>query len=315
VRNPTIPYTRSMNRVDRLFGIILLLQHRRRVRAFDIAQRFEIGIRTVYRDVNALLESGVPIISIPGIGYELMEGYTLPPLAFSTDEAVGLFLSGKMLLAHTTGRTAKHTERAIERLALAMPKEVREQAESLTQAIGFFAPRARFDLGYPHLESLAAAIRDRRVVRFTYQALNQTDGIQRELEPEHLVYDQNAWYISGFCRLRHATRAFRLERLADLEILPETFSTRTVTTESQALITARIRVLPEARRWVLERQHYGFQSLEESEEGPVMTYAVKAISELVPWLLAWGVQAVPLEPAALRDAIRVEAQGMLEQLT
>jgi predicted DNA-binding transcriptional regulator YafY len=304
-----------MNRVDRLFGIILLLQHRRRMRASDIAQRFEIGVRTVYRDINALLESGVPVLSIPGIGYELMEGYSLPPLAFSADEASGLFLSGKMLLAHTTGRTARHTERAIERLALAMPKEVREQAESLTQAIGFFAPRERFDLEHPHLESLARAIRGRHVVRFTYQALNQSVVIQRELEPERLIYDQNAWYVNGFCCLRQAPRAFRLERMTNLETLPVTFSTRAVKPDLQSLITTKIRFHSDALRWVLERQHYGFQSLEQSQEGPVMTYAVKAISEMVPWLLAWGAQAIPLEPPALRDAIRLEAQRMLEQLT
>jgi predicted DNA-binding transcriptional regulator YafY len=304
-----------MNRIDRLFAIILLLQHRRRIKAFEIAQRFEVGLRTVYRDVSALLESGVPIISVPGVGYELMDGYTLPPLVFTPDEAAGLFLGAKMLLSHTSGSTATHTERALERLVVAMPNQVRERAENLTRAIDFHAPRKRFDLNHPHLQAISDAIRDRRVIRLEYHALNHIQTKLRDLEPARLTYDQNAWYVDGFCRLRQAQRAFRLERIERLEVLPEVFSLHKTVSEQMQLLTAKVRFAAHIQRWVLENQHYGFESLEQDGTGVVMTYRVKAIAELRPWLLGWGADAEALEPPALRNAIRLEAQRILEQLT
>ena len=303
-----------MNRVDRLFGMVLVLQHRRRVRATDLANRFGISLRTVYRDVAALIESGVPVVSVPGAGYELMEGYTLPPLAFRPEEATALFLGAKMLLAHTTGGTAMHTQRALERLAVAMPAPTRAQAEEVAQGIAFFVPRAPFDLEHPHLVALAGAIRERRVIRMAYHALGQTQAQWRDVEPERLTYDQNAWYVGGHCRWRQAQRAFRLGRIETLEVLPEHFTPRHSTTTTPPTITARIRVAASIERWVLERQHYGFQTLERTPEGTVMTYAVKSASELLPWVLGWGADAVPLEPPELIALVQAEARRWLGQL-
>ncbi len=93
----------AMNRVDRLFAILLLLQHKRRIRAHDLAESFEVSERTIYRDMEALSESGVPLYGTPGEGYELMEGYFVPPLLFTPAEANALFLSAKMLMSYTTG--------------------------------------------------------------------------------------------------------------------------------------------------------------------------------------------------------------------
>ena len=81
-----------MNRIDRLFATLLLLQARRRLRAEDLAGHFEVSRRTISRDMAALAEMGVPLVSLPGEGYELMPGYYLPPLVFDEDEAAALFL-------------------------------------------------------------------------------------------------------------------------------------------------------------------------------------------------------------------------------
>lgn len=93
-----------MNRVDRLFAILLNLQHKRRVRAQDLAREFEISKRTIYRDISALNQMGVPIVSLPGEGFELVEGYYLPPLMFTEKEAVALVLGSRLLTQHTVGR-------------------------------------------------------------------------------------------------------------------------------------------------------------------------------------------------------------------
>src|ERR1051325_753006 len=103
-----------MNRTDRLLAMVLELQRKGRGRAEDLAGTFEITRRTVYRDIQALCEAGVPVVSLPGQGYTLMEGYFLPPLSFSTDEATMLMLGADFLsksfaaeyreAAHSAGR-------------------------------------------------------------------------------------------------------------------------------------------------------------------------------------------------------------------
>src|SRR5262245_8509739 len=118
-----------MNRIDRLFAILLLMQRKRRVRAIDHAQAFEVSERTIYRDMAALSESGVPIVALSGAWYELVEGYYLPPLLFTRDEAATLFLGMHMLLSHMEGRVSADAERALAKVALVLPSMLRQNAE------------------------------------------------------------------------------------------------------------------------------------------------------------------------------------------
>jgi predicted DNA-binding transcriptional regulator YafY len=304
-----------VNRVDRLFAILLLLQHKKQVSGRMIAQRFEIGIRTVYRDIAALIESGVPVVTIPGRGYELMSGYTLPPLAFRPEEAVGVFLGMQLLLAHTTGRTAQHTQQALERLTVAMPSETRAYAQVLTQGIQFYAPQKPFDLEHPLLRELSLALQKNRVLRLQYQGAQQPDVETRDIEPLQLSYHQGAWFLAAFCRLRQAERFFRLERIKSVTALSETFVPRVRTVRAVQLIIVQIRVENQNLRRILERQHYRFSSLEEQKNHTVLTYLVEQLEEIIPWILAFGKTVIPLEPIALRNAICLELDAMLEQLT
>jgi predicted DNA-binding transcriptional regulator YafY len=308
-------YTEAVNRVDRLFTILLLLQHKKQVSGQMIAQRFEIGIRTVYRDIAALIESGVPVVTIPGRGYELMSGYTLPPLAFRPEEAVGVFLGMQLLLAHTTGRTAQYTQEALERLTVAMPSETRAYAQVLTQSIQFYSPQKPFDLEHPLLRELSLSLQKNRVLRLQYQGAQQSDVEARDIEPLQLSYHQGAWFLAAFCRLRQAERFFRLERIKSVAALNETFVPRVRTVRAVQFITVQIRVENQNLPRILERQHYRFLSLIEQKNHTVLSYLVEQLEEIIPWILAFGKTVVPLEPIELRNAIRFELNAMLKQLT
>ena len=304
-----------MNRVNRLFAILLLLQHQKQVKGQAIAQRFGIGIRTVYRDIAALIESGVPVVTIPGRGYELMSGYTLPPLAFRPDEAVGVFLGMQMLLAHTQGQTAQHTQHALERLSVAMPSETRAYAQVLTQSIQFHAPQQPFDFENPLLREISKALQHRRVLRLHYQSAQQAEVGTRDIEPRQLSYHQGAWYLMGFCRLRQAERAFRLERIKTGVALNESFVPRARIERAKQLLTVRIQVADPNLPRILERQHYCFSSLHHMGSQTVLTYQVEQLEEIIPWILAFGKMVISLEPPALLDALRLELNAMLKYLT
>ena len=215
-----------MNRIDRLFGILLLLQRKRRVRAEDLARTYEISERTIYRDMLALQEIGVPIVSLPGVGYELVEGYYLPPLLFSPSEASALFLSARMLMAHTSGHLSADAESALAKIAVVLPGRMRQEAERLAETIEFVMPPVRFDTDDAHLATFQQAIRERRVVQLRYHSYNRDQTTERDIEPDYLTYSNGTWYVNGYCRLRNDLRAFRFDRIERLKLLPDTFVPR-----------------------------------------------------------------------------------------
>jgi predicted DNA-binding transcriptional regulator YafY len=147
-----------MNRIDRLFGIILQLQQRRRVRAQDLAARFEVSERTIYRDMTALSEVGVPIAALPGEGYELMEGYYLRPLVFTPDEASALSLAAQMFLSQASGRVAAAEQAALAKITAVLPEATRQQTATLLEMMQFMLPPTRFNLDDERLVLLQQAI-------------------------------------------------------------------------------------------------------------------------------------------------------------
>jgi predicted DNA-binding transcriptional regulator YafY len=305
-----------VNRTDRLFAITVLLQGQARLRALDLAQRFGVSKRTIYRDIVALSESGIPVVSLPGEGYELMEGFSLPPLAFTPDEAAALFLGARLLAEHANGRIPEEVERALAKIAAILPGAARARVERLTAIIGFVAARPRFDLDDPHLLLFQRAIADRRPVRLRYHSYSRDETTERTVEPERLHYNDGVWYLSGYCRLREGSRSFRLERIEEFIVLDETFTPRRTEAENGQMVEVRVRFATSVVRWVRERQHYGFvREQPAADGGVVMLYRVDATAEMLPWLRAWGPAAEVLAPVELREALREEARRLLELLT
>ena len=308
-----------MNRIDRLFAITLLLQARRRMRAQDLARVFEVTERTIYRDMAALSESGVPVVALPGEGYELAEGFYLPPLRFTPDEAAALFLGTQMLGAHAVGRLAADAQRSLDKIAVVLPKPLRAEMERLNAIIRFVAPALQFDLDEPLLAALQQAIQEQRVVWIRYHALEGNEVTEREIEPHELSFYNGAWYVSAYCHLRQAIRSFRLSRIDAIKLLKTKFDLHLPPQSPREPIAVRIRFAPEVVRWVRERQHYSFQGEAAvgvaADTGVVMTYAVDSLAELKPWLLAWGAAAEPLEPPQLREEIRHELETWQKILT
>lgn len=306
-----------MNRIDRLFAILLILQNEPRIRAQDLAEKFEISKRTIYRDITALSEMGVPIVSLPGEGYELMEGFYLPPLIFTDDEAMALFLGARLLIQQAAGALTLKAEQALAKISVALPKETRQRVESLTGIIGFITPQDRFNLDEPQLITLQQAIQKQRAIHIRYHSYNRNETTEREVEPHQLFYADGAWYVSGYCRLRQGLRSFRLSRIEKLTLQADTFVKHLLIEPEIELVTVQIRFSEAVARWVRERQHYAFQMEEvlPNQQGVIMTYHMGSTSEIVPWVLSWGAAAEVLIPQDLREQLRQEAVKLVNMLT
>lgn len=297
-----------MNRVDRLMAYLLLFQSRGLLRAQDFAQEFEISERTVYRDIQALCEVGVPIVAMPGEGYRLMEGYYLPPISFSAGEARSLYLAISMLTGlASAGPTQTAALSALEKIRAVLPDIALRQVEALQAIIHFYAmPGLSLNFDDKTLLTLQEAIHQRRVVHLHYHALHTNEVTERDVEPLGLAFVDKTWLLTGYCRLRQGQRAFRLDRIDRLTLRDEHFIPREAalgrSLSAEDPVTVRVYFDPTIVRWVKERQHFTWVKTPDSAE-TIMTYRPRSVEQIESWLLSWGDKMEVLEPAVLRERL------------
>jgi predicted DNA-binding transcriptional regulator YafY len=305
------------HRIERLLNILLLLQGHPVIRAADLAAQFGVSKRTIYRDLEALGDMGVPLVAMPGEGYALVDGFYMPPLSFTDMEAQALLLGAKMLMTQASGSLTDAAALAVTKIAHILPSATRDDVERVAEIIHFYRPSYVFDLDQPVVQQLHKAIRHRQVVSIVYHSYSEDAPTERAIEPETLFYNEGVWYVEAFCRLRQDVRSFRLDRMTAFRLLNETFVPRLVYPLPDSWIEIRVQVAAKNLRWVRERQHYGYQEDETKQENGdvIMRYRVHQIREIRAWLLGWGAGMVVLSPESLREDIRQEAQTLMSLLT
>jgi predicted DNA-binding transcriptional regulator YafY len=312
-----------MNRTDRLLAIVLELQARSQRRAEDLAATFETSKRTIYRDIQALSEAGVPIVSVPGQGYSLVEGYFLPPLRFSTEEAMMLLLGSDAVAQHFDPHYRAAALSASRKIEAVLPVSLRADVRNLQQSIRFVEAREVEDPTQAILlQQLRRALLERRAVRFTYHARLSADDKRatrtREADPYGLAHVHDAWYLVAHDHLRHALRSFRLNRMENLTILdrhfqrPSDFSLERKRDDESRTLTIRALFDSSIARWVRESRFYYVVAEGETPEGLLVTLQVRDLREALPWLLSWGAKVKVLEPPAVREQLANEAQAILQ---
>jgi predicted DNA-binding transcriptional regulator YafY len=305
-----------MNRIDRLFAILLQLQSKKRIHSKNLASAFGVSERTIFRDIVALSEIGVPITTEWGEGYSLLEGFYLPPLIFTPDEASALFLGARMFFHQAAGKLSEANIQALAKLEAILPKMTRDHVEELAETIRFLLPERRFNLDDERLIILRRAIKHKLVIEMTYHSFSREETTRRKVEPFELIYGMGTWYIRGYCQLREDVREFRIDRIDALHVLDETFTLHKLEKTVEDHETVRLQFSTEDRRWVDEYQNHSFQGEETLADGSVvMTYHPHRAVEMRPWILMWGARVNILEPLALRVAIREEALHLAKNLT
>jgi predicted DNA-binding transcriptional regulator YafY len=311
-----------MNKTDRLLAIVLELQRRGRQRAEDLAETFETSKRTIYRDILALCEAGVPIISVPGQGYSLMEGYFLPPLSFTTEEATMLLLGSGFMARNFDAQYRAAAESASRKIESVLPENLRNDVHYLQSNIRFVGNMAALDSREQEkLQQLRRALLDRNTIRFRYHTRHSDDepgsSHMREADPYGLGFLFGGWYLTAYCHMRQDMRNFRLDRMEELELLsctftrPPNFQAFRGQEDHSRNITVRVLFNREVARWVREGRSYFVTAEEETKDGLLVTLMVRRQSEIVQWLLSWGSHVRVLEPASLREQLAREAQAML----
>ena len=330
-----------MNKTDRLLAIVLEIQGKGRQRAEDLARTFETSKRTIYRDIEALCEAGVPLISIPGRGYSLMEGYFLPPLSFTTDEATMLLMGSEVMTQNFDAQYREAAQSAGRKIAGVLPQQLRNEVAYLQQNIRFI-PSLTSHITQSSLQQseqekllqqLRRAILEHVTVEFTYFARYSRNGENvsssnendpsrhiRTVNPYALIHI-NTWYLTAYDHTRKAIRNFRLDRIESLTLTtrsfqrPATFTLRDQQEHDERTMIVRLLFDAEVARWVRESHFYFVTHMEDTPDGLLVTLTIRNERDILQWLLGWGRAARVLEPDSLRLMMLEEAQAILQTNT
>ncbi len=314
-----------MNKTDRLLAIVLELQGRRVVRAEDLAALFETSVRTIYRDIQAISEAGVPIIGTTGTGYSLMEGYFLPPISFTIEEAVTLLIGTDFIELRFDDDYRDRANTARRKIEATLSDGVRNETSRIRKALRLLAPgkQAVASNERDNLDKLRRAILDGRKIRFHYSRKN-TDSTgkhhsDRTAAPYGLVLVEGSWMLVAYCDLRHDIRHFRLARMTELvELeerfeLPVHFDLREYTPPDDRHLRVHLRFNHELADKVKESNYHYIEEMKEHQAGLDVVLRVRQLDELLQWVLGWGAGVIVLEPEAFRNKIREEAQKISER--
>ncbi len=215
------------NRLSRITAILTQLQTKRIVTATRLAEKFNVSVRTIYRDIRVLEQSGVPILMEDGKGYSLMEGYKIPPIMFTENQANALILAEQLVLKNRDSSLIKDYAEAIDKIKAVLKQSEKDKANLLSLRTKF-AKLDNFEIKSNILSSLQMALTNFYLVNFSY--INaESKKSKRTVEPFALLNTSESWLLVGFCRLRKEFRYFRLDRIQKLQIQQEKFKPHKMT--------------------------------------------------------------------------------------
>lgn len=299
-------------KIDRLLGILTMLTETKRVKAKDLAERFEVSLRTVYRDVENISMAGIPIVTFPGGdgGIGIADGFTLDKSALTPAEMQSILLGLKSLASVMVGT---QINALLRKLSREPDRFITLKDDIVIDLASHYA-----DSLAPKISTLRQAIATGTVVAFDYYS--KTGRTERVIEPCFVAFRWSAWYVFGYCRLRSDFRLFKLNRIVNLRPTECHFAPRMLTEEQADLDafysdpkTRKYATLLVSRRleYVLVDQ-YGPGSYEIVDADTLRAkWDYVNEPEMVKTILGLGGGARVTEPQSLVDAAKAEAERIL----
>ncbi|WP_075591276.1 helix-turn-helix transcriptional regulator [Labilibacter marinus] len=310
-----------MNRIDRLSAILIQLQSKKIVKAQEIADRFEISLRTVYRDIRALEEAGIPIGAEAGVGYFLSSEFHLPPVMFTIEEASAFLLAEKLVGKLSDTKVSNAFESALFKVKSVLKHSEKEHLDKLNNKIAVFnndpVGGKKENL---FLFDIQTALANRQVLEITYTANYNKQCTTRIVEPISLCNYDMKWHLIAYCRLRNDYRDFRLDRLESVNMLDENYDEKghlSLTeyfdrmAKENSLYTIELK-LHESLIEQAGSTKYWFGLTEEIKEGEWihMTFAHSDIELFAKWLLSMENKVQIISPPELKLIIQKRVEEL-----
>jgi len=313
-----------MNRIDRISAILIQLQSRRVVKASNIASRFNISLRTVYRDVKTLEEAGIPIIGEAGVGYSIMDGYRLPPVMFTKEEATAFLTAEKFVEKLTDASTMANHKSAMYKIKAILRSSEKDLLEDIDSHIEVFKNRYHpVNTGNDYIQTILNSIVNKNIITIDYFAFHSQENTNRDIEPVGIFYIDSYWHLIAYCQLRKDYRDFRIDRIKKLYVTDELFTSQHPTLKAYIAQTAKekhletvvIKVEKEVYSRLDQQKYYsGFVSEKDLGECMEMTFLTASLEGFSRWYMMFGDRAKILSPDSLKDRIRSIIEVMQKNL-
>lgn len=312
----------TLNRFDRIVAIFIHLQSGRVVKAQELADRFEVSLRTIYRDIKSLEASGVPVAGEAGVGYSLLEGYRLPPVMFTPEEASSFVAAEKLMQKFSDKSLGASFESAMFKVKSVLRANTKDQIAALETQVWVNSSAKVFNENTPDaLSVIMSSIAEKKQVALEYKSLYSEEASNRIIEPVGLFNENNRWYIMAYCHLRQSYRQFRTDRMIGLKRTHKPFTQqhdnvadfRKQREMPEGETEVVIKVQKEFARFMESgRKYYGFVSENILGDTVEMTFKTSSCTEgLARYYLMFGDCAEIVSPESFREKV----SNLLEKAT
>lgn len=314
-----------MNRIDRVSAILIQLQSKKVVKAQEIADRFSISLRTVYRDIKALEESGVPLAGEAGVGYSIMEGYRLPPVMFTREEAIAFLTAEKMVEKLTDPSSVEQYRSAMFKIKSVLRYTEKDLLDDMSAYIEVVEnPYLPVAENKPiHLQTILKSIAGKEVLDIGYFANHSQEYSNRDVEPVGIFYQGSYWYMIAYCRMRKDYRSFRTDRISYINITGKNFEKQhpslksflTKMNKEKEMFTIVIRVDKSVLKYFGDQKFYnGFISQKEVSGKMEMTFVTASLMGFAKFYLLYGEYADIISPPQLKELVKNNLEAISKKL-
>ncbi|WP_461452421.1 helix-turn-helix transcriptional regulator [Mucilaginibacter sp.] len=313
-----------MNRIDRISAILIQLQSRRVVKASDISERFNISLRTVYRDVRTLEEAGIPLIGEAGVGYSIMDGYRLSPVMFTKEEATALLTAEKFVEQLADAATIANHKSAMYKIKAILRSAEKDLLEDIDPNIQVIINNQQpKQTANNYIQNILDSILQKNVLSIDYFAHHSQKDTKREIEPVGIFCMDTNWHLIAYCLLRKDYRNFRIDRIKCLNTTDKKFNKQHPTLKAYIAQTAKEKqlemVIIKVEKKVypmLSYQKYWSGFVSEKDLGDLieMTFLTVSLEGFARWYIMFADSAEILHPESLKERIKTITQNILQKI-
>lgn len=298
-----------LKKLDRVTAILTQLQSKPVVRAQDLAEKFDVSVRTIYRDVKTLENAGIPIVGEAGNGYSLMEGYKLPPVMFTKEEVLSFITAEKLMQKFSHQSLGNHYQTAMEKVRSVLrysDKNLIQNIEKQIDVFNFHTQQKEEDSLKNVIPIILESIAEKTQLTIEYQTVD-SKVTNRTIEAVGIFFEFNFWYIMAYCTLRKDFRQFRVDRILQISktqvpFLQEYGQINDYRKSHGNKVKAKLLVDKKIMAHLVNsKKYYGLIEEVETDQGMELIFETEWINDGFPrWVITFADYATILEPESLR---------------
>ena len=310
-------------RFDRLLGIYFYLQSKPLVKAQDLADKYEVSLRTIYRDIKALEQAGIPIMGEAGYGYSLMHTYKIQPINFTEQEALSFGVAEKLMQHYLDKEMGEHFGNALVKMKGVLRITDKENVADLESKVLINKNKNFLNENVPAaLATLFESMVKKKQIYLQYKSV-ESNFQERNIEVVGVFQEGQFWYFMAYCHLRQGIRQFRLDRIEQIRLTDLRYTQQLKPLQAylqdnkkdEVLIDIRILVKKTMARYLhWERQYYGFIREEEKADSVEMLFQTSQIEHFARWFMMFADESIVLEPVELKIKVKSLIEGALKNL-